>query len=194
MVPTSLVLISDRFTYLGLYLRYQSLTAQTSRPEVVAGTPNLQPRLAGHKPSRTLVHLRHIPGQWAFMSLLAEEQFTFGGSILGRGYDVAEIIGDRGAAGSLELRYDYSLPKIKLQTIQFYAFYDAGEMWNYELVGGTPLKQSGTSTGFGARFAFNKYISGNVMWTQVLTKQIAAEELIGRGKRPRVFFSILASV
>ena len=133
-------------------------------------------------------------GQWAFMPLLAAEQFTFGGSVLGRGYDIAEIIGDRGAAASLELRYDYSMPKIKLNSIQFYVYYDAGEMWNYMYVGGTPLKQSGTSTGIGARFAFNKYISGNVMWTKVLTKQIAAEELIGEGRRPRVFFSILASV
>jgi hemolysin activation/secretion protein len=133
-------------------------------------------------------------GQWAFMSLLAPEQFTFGGSILGRGYDVAEIIGDRGAAASIELRYDYSLPKLKLQNLQFYAYYDAGAMWNYQLIGGVPLKQSGTATGFGVRFAFTKYISGNLMWTQVLTKKIAAEELIGDGKRPRVFFSVLAAV
>lgn len=133
-------------------------------------------------------------GQWAFMPLLASEQFTFGGSVLGRGYDVAEIIGDRGAAASVELRYDYSMPKLKLNSLQFYAYYDAGAMWNYEYVGGTPLKSSGTTTGLGVRFAFTQYVSGNLMWTQVLTKQIAAEELIGDGKRPRVFFSLLASV
>jgi hemolysin activation/secretion protein len=170
------------------------LTAQTSRP----GGRGKYTKIAG-----TLSRTQLIKGnfsaygifqwQWAFMPLLAAEQFTFGGSVLGRGYDPAEIIGDRGAAASLELRYDHSFEKVKLANVQFYVFYDAGEIWNYEYVGGVPLKVSGTTTGVGARFAFNKYISGNVMWTQVLTKQIAAEELRGDGKRPRVFFSILAS-
>ncbi len=171
------------------------LTAQTSRPggrgryTKFAATLSRVQAIKGNWSAYGI-----FQGQWAFMPLLAAEQFTFGGSVLGRGYDIAEIIGDRGMAASVELRYDYSMPKLKLQSIQFYAFYDAGKMWNYEYVGGTPLTLSGTSTGFGARFSFTKYISGNVMWTQVLTKQIAAEELIGKGKRPRVFFSVLASV
>jgi len=170
-------------------------TAQTSRP---GG------RGAYTKIASTLSRVQAIKGrwsvygifqsQWAFNPLLASEQFTFGGSILGRGYDVAEFIGDRGLSGSVELRYDYSLPKFKLQSLQFYTFYDFGEIWNYEYVGGVPLKQSGTSTGLGVRFAFNKYITGNLMWTQVLTTQVAAEKIIGEGKRPRVFFSILASI
>jgi hemolysin activation/secretion protein len=133
-------------------------------------------------------------GQWAFMPLLAPEQFTFGGPVIGRGYDVAEIIGDRGMDGSLELRYDWAIQRFKLQNLQFYAFYDAGVVWNYELIGGVPLRQSGTSTGLGVRFYANKYISGNVMWTKTLTKEIAALDLIGQGQNPRVFFSIVASI
>lgn len=133
-------------------------------------------------------------GQWAFNPLLAEEQFTFGGPVLGRGYDVAELIGDKGASGSVEIRYDKPLPKLWIQNAQFYVYYDAGAVWNYLFVGGTPIKQSGTTTGIGVRFAMNKYVSGNFMWTQVLTRQIAAEELIGDGKRPRVFFSLVASI
>ncbi len=133
-------------------------------------------------------------GQYAFNPLLASEQFTFGGSQLGRGYDVAEIIGDKGLAGSLELRYDLPLERFKIQNLQFYTFYDIGAIWNYLYVGGTPLKVSGTSTGIGVRFFATKYISGNFMWTQTLTKQVAAEELIGDGRKPRVFFSIVASL
>jgi hemolysin activation/secretion protein len=171
------------------------LTAQTSRPGGRGRYTKFATTLSRVQPIKGKFSAYGIfQGQWAWMPLLAAEQFTFGGPVLGRGYDVAEIIGDRGAAASIELRYDHSIEKLKLQSIQFYAFYDAGMMWNYMYVGGTPLKQSGTSTGFGARFAFNKYVSGNIMWTQVLTKQIAAEELIGDGKRPRVFFSILASL
>lgn len=133
-------------------------------------------------------------GQWAFNPLLAAEQFTFGGSQLGRGYDVAELIGDKGAAGSIELRYDWALGKLLIQELEFYAFYDGGLIWNYEFIGGTPTKSSGTSTGIGVRFFMSKYISGNLMWTQTLTKQVAAEELIGDGKRPRVFFSVIANI
>lgn len=170
-------------------------TAQTSRPggrgkyTKVAATLSRVQAIKGRWSVYGI-----FQGQWAFNPLLASEQFTFGGSVLGRGYDVAEIIGDRGAAGSVEIRYDYALPKLKLNYMQFYVFYDAGMMWNYEYVGGTPLKQSGTSTGIGVRFGLTNYITGNLMWTQVLTKQVAAEELIGDGKRPRVFFSLLASM
>jgi len=134
-----------------------------------------------------------VQGQHAFSALLAEEQFTFGGPIIGRGYDVAEFIGDQGFAGSLELRFDHSFEKY-VQNIQLYLFYDGGIVWDYYFVGGVPTKQSGTSTGVGMRFNMTQYISGNVMWTQVLTTKVAAEEFIGRGKAPRVFFSLVASV
>lgn len=169
-------------------------TAQTSRP----GGRGAYTKFAG-----TLSRVQSIKGafsaygilqgQYAFNPLLAAEQFTFGGSVLGRGYDVAEIIGDRGIAGSLELRYDYSLPKLKLNSLQFYTYYDWGAVWNYELVGGVPLKTSGISTGLGLRFSFTSYITGNLMWTQTLTKPVAAYEILGEGRRSRVFFSLLAS-
>jgi hemolysin activation/secretion protein len=132
-------------------------------------------------------------GQYAFNPLLAAEQFAFGGSQLGRGYDPAEIIADKGLAGSAELRYDLGIGRFMLQGLQFYTFYDAGVVWNYLFVGGVPVKQSATSAGAGMRFFFTKYVSGNFMWTQPLTKQVAAEELIGDGWRPRVFFSVVAS-
>jgi hemolysin activation/secretion protein len=125
---------------------------------------------------------------------LSSEQFTFGGSQLGRGYDVAELIGDRGLAGSLELRYDWFPNKFKIQTLEFYAFYDAGVIWNIEVNPTSPAKVSATSAGLGMRFYATKYISGNVMWAQPLTKQVAAEELIGDGWKPRVFFSVVAQL
>ncbi len=157
---------------------YTKITLQLSRLQIIKGPFSLYGLFSG---------------QWAFNPLLASEQFAFGGPQLGRGYDVAEIIGDRGAAGSLELRYDWDVEKFQMQMMQFYVFYDAGEVWNIQFVAGTPQKVSGTSTGIGTRFFFNKYVSGNVMWTQTLTKQVAAEELIGEGRRPRMFFSLVAS-
>lgn len=135
-----------------------------------------------------------VKAQYGVQPLLASEQFSFGGSVLGRGYDVAEILGDKGAAGSVELRYDWNVGELFMQTIQPYIYYDAGIVWNYLFIGGVPIKQSGTAYGLGARFYFTKYVSGNLMWTQVLTKPIAAEQIIHRGFRPRVFFSIVASL
>lgn len=136
-----------------------------------------------------------VSGQYAFCTLLASEQYAFGGPILGRGYDVAEMIGDNGLAGSIEPRFDLSIPPgFWINALQFYIFYDIGAIWNIQDLGGIVKKDSGTSTGIGVRFFTSKYVSGNLMWTQVLTKPIAAEELIGRGKNPRVFFSIVASL
>lgn len=137
-------------------------------------------------------------GQYAFNPLLASEQFTFGGSQLGRGYDVAEVIGDKGLAGSVELRYDVAVERFMLQTLQFYTFYDIGADWNYLYVGNTPIKSSGASTGLGVRFFASKYVSGNFMWAQTLTKSVAALEQptvdnMSQGRNPRVFFSIVAS-
>jgi hemolysin activation/secretion protein len=133
-----------------------------------------------------------LRGQWAFTTLLSSEQFTFGGSSLGRGYDPAELIGDKGIAGTIEARYDLPVGKI-VQALQLYTFYDFGEIWNIKTGPGSPGKLSGTSAGFGTRFYFTKYVSGNLMWTQTLTKQVAAEELIGEGRRPRTWFSIIAA-
>jgi len=133
-----------------------------------------------------------LNGQWAFNPLLSSEQFTVGGSQIGRGYDVAEIIGDKGVSGSLELRYDLPWGTV-LQTLQLYAFYDFGAIWNMKTEGGLQDKNSITSAGAGSRFYFTKYVSGNLYWSQPLTKQVASEELIHDGRRPRVFFSVVAS-
>jgi hemolysin activation/secretion protein len=134
-----------------------------------------------------------LKGQYSFQPLLASEQFGYGGSQLGRGYDPAEIIGDRGAAGSVELRMNMYPERFYVQTLQFYLFYDAGVVWNLRNVQGTPTKQDATSTGLGVRFYMNKYIAGNFMFTQPLSKKVAALAQIGNGSLPRLFFSISAS-
>lgn len=158
---------------------YTKITLQLSRLQAVKGPVTLYGALSG---------------QWAFNPLLSSEQFAFGGPLLGRGYDIAELIGDRGAAGSLEARYDLGIDRLIMKSLQFYIFYDAGMIYNLRKLPGTIQKASGTSTGIGARLYMTKYVSGNVMWTQTLTKQVAAEELIGDGRRPRVFFSVVATL
>ncbi len=133
-------------------------------------------------------------GQYSFNPLLSSEQFGFGGSQVGRGYDPAEILGDRGAAGTLELRMDTYPQWFIIQSMQFYAYYDAGVIWNIKNVLYTKQKQSATSTGAGIRFALSKLLTGNLMYTQVLTKSIASETVVGRGRTPKIFFSLVAAV
>jgi len=134
-------------------------------------------------------------GQWALQPLLAGEQFAFGGvqQALGRGYDSAEIIGDRGLAGSIELRMNLSPAKYFMQAAQFYIFYDAGVIWNAKNVIGQLRKQSATSAGVGSRMVFGPHVSGNVLWAQPLTRPVDALALIKDGRQSRVFFSITAS-
>jgi hemolysin activation/secretion protein len=80
-----------------------------------------------------------------------------------------------------------------LQSMQAYMFYDGGVIWNKKNVPGVLMKQSITSAGFGIRFNFTKNLSGNLMIAQPLTKQVTAEEVIGQGRLPRSFFSIVLS-
>lgn len=129
-------------------------------------------------------------GQYAHEPLLASEQFTFGGSQFGRAYDSAELIGDRGMAGSVELRANFLPDKFLLQFIQPFIFYDEGVIWNIKNLANTKQKQSAASTGFGINFAMNKYVSGSVYIAQPLTRVVDALEILGRGRRPRAFFSI----
>lgn len=192
---------------LGYTSNYNPDTAQTSRPGGRGDYSKFgltASRLQAIKGPFSMYGI--AKGQWAFNPLLSSEQFTFGGSQLGRGYDVAELIGDKGAAASLELRYDWAVEKYYLQSMQFYVFYDGGAIWNYKNIGGTPTKQTALSTGLGSRFYMKRWVSGNIMWAQPLTKQVSALQATsqvvvsgatinrGNGAAPRVFFSVVAQL
>ena len=135
-------------------------------------------------------------GQYSCQPLLATAQFPFGGAQVGRGYDSADIIGDLGAGGTLELRMDLMPGWRFLQYLQPYVFYDGGVIWNRKNIPGTKTKQSETSTGVGIRFVFTQHIVGNLILAQPLTKQDIAEEtstngtLSRNGRAPRGWFSI----
>jgi hemolysin activation/secretion protein len=69
-------------------------------------------------------------GQIASGPLFTSQQFYLGGAAFGRGYGSAEISGDNGIAGSLELRFDQKLNFRFLTGYQLYSFIDAGAAWN----------------------------------------------------------------
>jgi hemolysin activation/secretion protein len=132
-------------------------------------------------------------GQYTKSPLLTSEQFGFGGQQVGRGYDSSEIIGDKGVAGSMELRMDMIPARKFFQATQLYVFYDVGKIWNNKNLGQVP-EASGASTGGGMRMFFTHYLSGNLLIAKPLTRPVAAENINRNGKAPRVFFGITASV
>lgn len=89
-------------------------------------------------------------GQWASSPLFISQQFYLGGAAFGRGYGSAEISGDNGVAGTLELRFDHKLNFRYLSGYQLYGFVDSGVAWNdgYSFSDGLSL----TSVGGGVRF------------------------------------------
>ena len=91
-------------------------------------------------------------GQTASGPLFLSQQFYLGGLAFGRGYGAAEISGDNGMAGSLELRLDQKANVGSLTGYQLYGFVDSGVAWNdgFRYTDGIAL----TSAGAGVRFFF----------------------------------------
>ncbi|WFU19465.1 ShlB/FhaC/HecB family hemolysin secretion/activation protein [Bradyrhizobium sp. CB3481] len=89
-------------------------------------------------------------GQAASGPLFTSQQFYLGGLAFGRGYGSAEISGDNGLAGSVELRFDQKTSLRYLSGYQLYGFVDSGVAWNdgYRPSDGITL----VSAGAGVRF------------------------------------------
>jgi hemolysin activation/secretion protein len=93
-----------------------------------------------------------MASQTASGPLYTSQQFYLGGASFGRGYGSAEISGDNGLAGSVELRFDRKSNWRYLSGWQLYTFFDGGAAWNdgYRIGDGLAL----TSAGGGVRFFF----------------------------------------
>jgi len=73
------------------------------------------------------------------------ERFKIGGDRLGRGFEVAEIAGDQGLGGKLELRRDLLDTDGMFGRLSTYAFYDIGAAWKQDL----PGRESAATAGLG---------------------------------------------
>lgn len=126
-------------------------------------------------------------GQYSPKPLLASEEFSLGGSEMGRAYDAGEITGDQGMAGMVELRYGENLDDPYLQAYQAYTYYDTGRVWNVDPVVGEGKTSVLSSVGIGVRFNIAYDMSGSVEVDQPLTRKVGADD----DKGARVFFSLL---
>ncbi len=85
-------------------------------------------------------------GQYSGDVLPDSQRFKIGGDRLGRGFEVAEIAGDRGIGAKLELRRDLFADLPLLGRTSAYSFYDFGAAWKEN----APGRESATTAGVGA--------------------------------------------
>ena len=115
-------------------------------------------------------------GQYAFDTLLASEEFGFGGAQFGRGYDSSEISGDHGVSAKAELQYFHQVGKKYLKSLQAYGFYDYGSVWQKgNDFTGSDRQDSLSSAGGGVRFNLTDWLSGYVEAAKPLDDQVIAE-------------------
>ena len=131
--------------------------------------------------------LGQLAGQYSPDSLLASEQFAFGGEPFGRAYDPAELTGDSGIAESVELRYEPDIPVAYLRTAQLFTYYDAGQLFN-RLHPTFPGTLTASSAGLGVRLTPKPYLFASIEGDKPLTRNVAADG----NKDWRVFFRIVA--
>ena len=124
-------------------------------------------------------------GQWANQPLLTGAEFSLGGSQYGRAFDYGELVGDRGAAGAVELRYTGKKPADWIESYDVYAFYDGGFVWN-EGVG----RQALTSAGLGLRSTFAKGIYADIQVAKPLNHEVSTEG----DKDLRILFAVGAGM
>ena len=125
-------------------------------------------------------------GQIASGPLLSSEEMGLGGRQFLRAWDYRELSGDKGIAGSVELRYNFDGLPAPLGAAQLYSYVDAGSVGNYRKgFGGGTL----ASAGGGVRLWLGPTIEGGVEVGFPLTDGAIA----GAQRDPRISFSLESS-
>lgn len=75
------------------------------------------------------------------------ERFKIGGDRLGRGFEIAEIAGDRGLGAKIELSRSLSGTPALLGRTSIYGFYDIGAAWKNDLPGRESAATGGVGIG-----------------------------------------------
>jgi len=127
-------------------------------------------------------------GQLASGPLFLSQQFYLGGAAFGRGYGAAEISGDNGMAGSIELRFDRRLNSKYLTGYQLYSFVDSGVAWNdgFRYTDGISL----ISVGGGVRF----FLANNTQADFAVAVPLSYRAPDNPARELRVLFSLTTAL
>lgn len=98
--------------------------------------------------------------QYSDSVLLPYEQMSLGGLTVGRGYDPAALLGDKGVSAAFELRYG-PLPLHPKVMAAPYAFFDAGYVANNNVTA-TGLQKDRSLTSVGAGVIFRLFNRANL--------------------------------
>ncbi|TBV00127.1 ShlB/FhaC/HecB family hemolysin secretion/activation protein [Stutzerimonas kirkiae] len=128
-----------------------------------------------------------MTGQLSNRPLLASEEIALGGYSFGRAYDDGEVAGDSGWAAFIELRYNHFGVPFLPHGIQYYAFYDAGQVWS-KSEARFEGHQNLFSTGLGLRVNLLANLYATAEITSPLNRDVQAEG----DREPRAFFSLIA--
>lgn len=133
-----------------------------------------------------------VLGQWTGDTpLLSSEQLALGGRKIGRAYESAELVGDRGLAVRLEPRYQANSTLSWLPAYQLLGFYEIGEVTQVVVQSaGTPATQSLASAGIGARLFMAGNLTAQVEAVWPLTKPLASSSP-DSGKTMRLLASLM---
>ena len=125
--------------------------------------------------------------QFTNSTLFTSEEFIFGGPSLGRGYDAAQLSGDRGLAGKAELRLTTKPDLDFLERVQYYTFFDGGAVWSLTkpAVGG---RQSGSSAGLGVRSVLTPNFNFDMFVAKPLTRANATQQITNHNGKAALFY------
>jgi hemolysin activation/secretion protein len=126
-----------------------------------------------------------LRGQFSDAPLLAGDEFSYGGSFIGRAYDSSEMVGDSGISALAELR-TRPLEAKQLQ-LQPFVFADYGVVWNRDA--GQPARDEGASAGLGVQATY-KGAEGRLTLAQPLQESRASTYANNPG--PRLLFNLQA--
>ncbi len=120
--------------------------------------------------------------------MLLSQQLYLGGASFGRAYDSAEVSGDNGLAGSLELRFQHPLNDAFFKSYELYSFLESGVVWNNEIAMRDGL--SLTSAGAGVRVNLADDLQAGVGVAFPLTYRSPTND----NRSPRFLFSLSSAL
>ncbi len=103
-----------------------------------------------------------VDGQYSNDPLFAAAEYTLGGQQFLTAFDPAEISGDSGVSGRMELQYNGTSDSKFFPSYQPYVFYDLGRVWNQDVIAASERKTASlSSTGAGMRFNIADSVTGS---------------------------------
>lgn len=133
--------------------------------------------------------LQSLGGEWSLLAaisaqhsddlLSSAEQFGLGGDAFVRAFDPSELLGDRGAAAKLELRYNTRLGAVGAT---LYAYGDTGSV-QQRAIDAAATRQSASAAGLGLRFSGSQGLRGYIE----LAKPIRRDTVRHGDRRARGF-------